>query len=306
MSVRTSTRLEGTVLNRLGEWLQRGSNRAKLLMVPLIVFEVLFFLVPLLYLFRISLYAPAESAAYIPGTLSIQSYIAILSSDIVRNVLMFTIQFTLVVTVITLCISTMLSYAIWRADGLLKTALLFAVVLPLLTTLVVKLFATLLLLSPVGPLNQFLTSTGVIAQPMLLINNFFGVVVGQVYTALPYATLAIYSVMSTIEWETVEAARDLGASRPRSFYEVVLPQTLPGITVATVITFAWGVGAYASPALLGSASEKTFALEVERRLLQQFNWPQASALSILLLGFVLVSVLIMFNLLNRWGGESHV
>lgn len=297
---------QGTVWNRLGDWLQRGSNRAKLLMVPLIVFEVTFFIIPLIYLFRISLYKPTSEGVYAAGTWSLQSYIEILTSDLIVGLVVFTVKFTLIVTVVTLALAILLSYSIWRADGMLKTVLLFAVILPLLTTLVVKLYAWLLLLSPIGPFNNALMSVEFVQQPLILVNNFFGIVVGQVYVVLPFATLAIYSVLSTIEWDTVEAARDLGASRPRSVFEVVLPQALPGISVATVITFAWGVGAYAAPALLGSASEETFAIEVERLMIRQFNWPVASALSIVLLVIVLVTILVLFNLINRRGGEIYV
>ena len=302
-----SAQYSQVVPNRIGHWLQRGSNRAKLLMVPLILFELVFFIVPLMYLFRISLYEQTSEGAYAAGTWSVQSYFDVLASDLLFGLLVFTVKFTAVVMLLTLALAILLAYAIWRADGMLKTALLFAVILPLLTTLVVKLYSWLLLLSPIGPFNTALLATGLIEQPLILVNNFTGTVVGQVYTALPYATLAIYSVLSTIEWSTVEAARDLGATRPRSFVEIVLPQALPGIAVGMVVTFAWSVGAYAAPALLGSATEKTFAIEVERLILRQFNWPVAAALSIVLLLIVLVSILVMFGLLNRWGGEEmHV
>ena len=297
---------DGTAWNRVGRWLQRGSNRAKVLMVPLVVFELVFFIVPLLYLARISLFKASTGAAYVPSTWSLESYATVLTSELVRGLLVFTVKFTIIVTVITLAIAMLMAYAIWRADGFLKTVLLMAVIFPLFTTLVVKLYSWLLLLSPIGPFNTILMGAGMVDRPLILVNNLFGVVVGQVYTVLPYATLAIYSVLSTVDWKTVEAARDLGATRPQSFREVVLPQTLPGITVATVITFAWGVGAYASPALLGSTTEKTFAIEVERLMLRQFDWAQAAALSIILLLFVLASVLVMFNLLERWGEETYV
>lgn len=299
-------RQQETFWNRLGDWLQRGSNRAKLLMIPLILFEVVFFIIPLIYLLRISLYKPTSEGVYAAGTWSLQSYIEILTSDLIVGLVIFTVKFTLIVTMVTLALALLLSYSIWRADGMLKTVLLFTVILPLLTTLVVKLYAWLLLLSPIGPFNNALMSVEFVQRPLILVNNFFGIVVGQVYVALPYATLAIYSVLSTIEWDTVEAARDLGANRPRSVFEVVLPQALSGISVATVITFAWGVGAYAAPALLGSASEETFAIEVERLMLSQFNWPVASALSIVLLVIILVTILVLFNLINRRGGEMYV
>lgn len=293
------------VFTRVGNLLQQGSTRAKLLLVPLTVFEAIFFVVPLLYLIRISLYEPSSAGAYAAGTVSLMSYANVLTSSYLHEVLLFTFKLAVTSTVITVGISFAYAYAIWRATGIKQTALLFAMVLPLLTTLVAKLYAWVLLLSPEGTINDALLAAGTVESAIPLMNNFLGVVVGQVYVCLPYAVLSIYSVVSTLDWETVEAARDLGASRPRSVMEVVVPAAIPGIAVATVITWAWGVGAYASPALLGSASQTTFAIEVEDRMLTEFNWPEASAMALLILLLVFVSVLLLFNFLNRYGGGEN-
>lgn len=292
-------------IDRFGRLLQRGSTRAKLLLVPLTVFETIFFIIPLLYLLRISLYEPASSGAYVEGTWSTTSYVNIVTSSFIHDILLFTIKLAVISTIITVVIAFAYAYAIWRAGGIKQTILLFAMVLPLLTTLVAKLYAWVLLLTPNGTVNEYLLSAGLISQPMELMNNFLGTVIGQVYICLPYAVLAIYSVMSTLEWDTVEAAQDLGASRPRAVLEVVVPGAMPGVAVATVITWAWGVGAYAAPSLLGSSSERTFAIEVENRMLSQFNWPEASAMALLILLFVLVSVMLLFNFLNRYGGGEQ-
>lgn len=292
-------------LDKLGAFIKRGSNRAKLLLVPITVFEAVFFLLPLAYLFRLSLYESGSSGAFIEGTLSIESYVAILTSSLVHQILFFTIKMAVVSTVITMVIAFGYSYAIWRADGLTRTALLFSIVLPLLTTLVAKLYAWLVLLSPAGTINRPLVEAGVVSQPLPLMYNFTGVIIGQVYIILPYAVLSIYSVMSTLDWQTVEAARDMGASRPRSVLEIVLPGSMPGIIVGTVVTWAWGIGAYASPSLLGSESERTLSIEVESRMLTQFNWPEASAMALLMLVMVLSTVLVLFNLMNRLEGEGE-
>ena len=289
-------------LNRLGNLIQRGSTRAKLLLVPITVFETIFFIIPLLYLLRISLYEPTTSGAYVAGTWSISSYVTIITSSFIHDILFFTFKLAVVSTIVTVAIGFVYAYAIWRASGFKQTVLLFAMVLPLLTTLVAKLYAWVLLLTPNGTVNQYLLGAGVIGEPLALMNNFLGTVIGQVYISLPYAVLAIYSVMSTLDWDTVEAAHDLGASRPRAVLEVVVPGAMPGVAVATVITWAWGVGAYAAPSLLGSSSERTFAIEVENRMLTQFNWPEASAMALLILLLVLASVLLLFNFLNRYGG----
>jgi spermidine/putrescine transport system permease protein len=175
-------------------------------------------------------------------------------------------------------------------------------VLPLLTTLVIKTYAWVPLLAPSGTVNTLLLAVGLLSSPIQVVPNTLGVVVGQVYIVLPYAMLAIYSVLSTVEWELVEAARDLGAGRVRSFFEVVLPEIMPGITVATIISFAWSVGAYSAPALLGAGSDRPFALEVQEQMLLNFNWPVATALSTVMLVLMFVSIVCIYAVLGRFGG----
>ena len=297
MSVTTET-----VFNRIGRYLQQGSNRAKLLLIPTAIFELVFFVIPLLYLTRISLYQPTGSGSYAAGTWAISSYLNVLTSSYIHGIFVFTLKLAVVSTIISVTVGFVYAYAIWRSSGIKRLALLFATVLLLLTTIVAKLYAWVLLLTPEGLINNVLVGSGLVAQPVPLMNNFLGVVIGQVYICLPYAILSIYSVISTLNWETVEAARDLGASRPRSVIEVVVPGALPGIAVATVITWAWGVGAYAAPSILGSSTQRTIAIEVDNRMLTAFNWPEASAMGLLMLLIVLASVLLLFNFLNRYGG----
>ena len=293
-------------LAKFGSFLKQSSSRARLLLIPITVFETVFFIIPLVYLFRLSLYETGSSAAYVGGTLTFGSYVTILTSSFIHQLLFFTVKLAVISTVITMVIAFGYSYAIWRADGLKRTALLFSIVLPLLTTIVAKLYAWLVFLSPAGTINRPLVEAGLVGQPLPLMYNFTGVIIGQIYIILPYAVLAIYSVMSTLDWQTVEAARDMGASRPRSVLEIVLPGSMPGIIVGTVVTWAWGIGAYASPILLGSEGERTLSIEVESRMLTRFSWPEASAMALLMLVMVISTVLILFNLMNRYKGDQNV
>lgn len=290
------------IIGQFGDFLGRGNRRSLALLIPVIVFEVVFFIVPLVNLVRISLYE-SGSGAYQEGTLSISGYLSVLSSELIREIAVYTFGFATVTTVITVVLATIYAYAIWRASGILRTFLLFAVVMPLLTTLVVRLYAWMVLLSPAGTVNDLLIAIGAIHEPLSMLNNSFSVVVGQIYIIFPYAVLAIFSVLTTMSWETVEAARDLGASRPRSVYEVVLPQIVPGVIVASVISLAWGVGAYASPTILGSPREETLAVRVETLMFQRNAWPEAAALALMLLIVVLVVIAVLFWLVGKWGGD---
>lgn len=276
-------------------------NVGRLLLLPLILLEIGVFVAPFLYLVRISLYKPARVDFFQPGTWGIGAYSGLLTDPYIHDLFFVTLRIASIATVVTLAIGLFYAYALWRADGLVKTALLIAMVLPLLTTLVVKLYAWVLLLAPLGTVNNTLVGMGLISEPLPLMSNTFGVVVALTYTTIPYAALPIYSVLENMEWEVVEAARDLGAGRVRSFVEVVIPQVIPGIIVSTVLTLVWNFGAYAAPGLLGSGSERMLSQEIEY-FLYRFSWPRAAALSIVMLVFVVASVIVLFNLLGRRGG----
>ncbi|WP_049924599.1 ABC transporter permease [Halopiger djelfimassiliensis] len=300
----TATPLSGT-LDRVWQPLMERSRskRALLLMLPLLAFELLIFVAPFLILLRISFAEGATAGAFREGTWSLDAYATVLSSGVLKEIVAYSFLMGFAATAIAVTVGLVYAYAIWRAGGLLQSLLLFSVVLPLLTTLVIKTYAFMPLLAPNGTLNDLLVGLNLLSEPAQIVPGTAGVIVGQVYIVLPYAVLAIYSVMASMDWQLVEAARDLGASRPRSFFEVVVPQAMPGIIVATVISFAWSVGAYAAPALLGGGSDLTFAIEVERKMLTGFNWPTATALSVLMIGLMLASVAVLVVLLDYFGGE---
>lgn len=283
----------------------RDLYRPEYLLAPLVLFELAFFLVPLVLMFRVALFEQTNAGAYVPGTVTLANFQEVVLSSHFQTIVGFSLKFAVLVTAIAVLVSTYYAYAIWRADGLLKNLLLFAVVVTLLTTLVVRLFSILLLLSPVGVVNQLLVGVHLLREPALLVTNLFGATVGQVYTMFPYTVLSIYSVLATIDWKKVEAANDLGASELRAFYEIVLPQLLPGIAVATVISFAWSFGAYAAPFLLGATGQQTAAMEVYRLMISRFNWPLATALSFVVLVVVLASVSVLFLAIGDKLGENY-
>lgn len=299
MSVIGSTRGIGDAVREMYE----SSGRASLLVLPLLAFKLVFFVIPFLILARIAFSERADSGTHVSGTISLEAFLAIPESSVIRYVIYFSFTFGIVATIITVAVSFFYAYAIWRAEGLLKGLLLFSVILPLLTTLVIRTYAWLPLLTPTGTLNETLLAAGVIADPIQFAPGYVGALVGQVYIIIPYAVLAIYSVLVTMNWETVEAARDLGASRLGSIVHVVIPHAMPGIIVGTVIAFAWNVGSYAAPALLGGGPERTFAIEVENQVLRQFDWAVGSALAIVMLVMVLIAIALIVGVLSRFGGD---
>lgn len=285
----------------VGERLKRRDSSSLFMLLPIAAFELVFFVVPFLILLRMSFNAQTPEGSYATAW-TIASYVEVLQSELLRGIVLFSFKLGVIATAFSVLIGLFYAYAVYRASGLKKSVLLFAVILPLLTTLVVKTYAWRPLLAPDGVLNQILLSLGLLSSPITFAPGLIGTVIGQVYIVLPYSILSIYSVLTTLDWDAVEAARDLGASRPRSFLEVVVPEVMPGIAVATVVSFAWSVGAYAAPSQLGSGQQTTFAMTVGNLMLSQFNWPKGAALSVLMLAVMLVISLTLFRVLNSIGG----
>ncbi|MFB6183919.1 MAG: ABC transporter permease [Haloarculaceae archaeon] len=286
----------------LGEVITDRVSGAALLLVPVLLFELAVFVVPFFILLRISLTAQAVGQTNVPGTWTLESYLEILGSSTLHHFVAVSFEIGVIATVTTVVLGFAYAYIAWRATGWRKSLMLFSVVVTLLTTLVVKTFVWVPVLSPNGVISNGLQALHLVDDPLHLYPGFTAAIIGQTYVILPYTTLAIYSVLTTIDWSVVEAARDLGASRPRSIYEVVLPSAVPGLAVATVIAFAWNVGSYAAPFLLGSSRTRTMAMEVQSLMLNDFNWSMGSALAIVMMALVLLSVVVLFAALSRWEG----
>ncbi|WP_299266609.1 ABC transporter permease [Halorientalis sp.] len=272
--------------------------RTLLLLLPVLLLDIGAFLVPMGYLLRLSFTAQTSQGAFVEGSWSTDGYQYVVSSDLVHQIFTFTVAFGVGVTLLAVAIGVVYAYAAWQAERAGRIALLSVAVLSLFTTLVIKLFAVVLVFAPQGVLNDLLTGVGLLSEPVLLVDNLVGAVFGQLYIVTPYAILAVYAVLSTLDRHQVEAARDLGAGRWDAFREVILPHIRPGIAVATVVSFTWSIGAYAAPLLLGSGGEQTTGILISELLLTQFDWPAAAALAVItvtLVFSVLMAILWRFD-----------
>jgi len=135
--------------------------------------------------------------------------------------------------------------------------------------------------------NRWLIDIGLIADPLPLLNNFSGVLIGMVHVLLPYMVLPIYGAVRRLDPALVAAAQGLGASSWRIFWRVYLPLTLPGIFAGATIVFVLSLGFFITPALLGGGKVMMLAVLIEQQIHQTLNWPFAAALSAVLLALTL-------------------
>jgi len=292
--VSTATR----ILDRIKE---RTGNRGVALVVPVVCFELVVFVGALAYLVRLSFARSAETAAYESGTWTLANYVGILTDGYLRSRLLFSLRLGIVVTALAVVLGFVYAYAAWRADGRLRALLLGAILVELLISIVIKVYAWVPLLSREGTVNTALVGIGLVDEPVALLQTELGVVVGLVYSMLPYVVLAVYATLSTLDWAVVESARDLGASRPQSVLAVVVPQATPGLLAGGITAFAWSTVAFAAPTILGSPGEQTVASEASRFVNVTFDWPRAAALGVIAMVVVVLVTGVAVGLVARFG-----
>lgn len=197
---------------------------------------------------------------------------------------------------LTVVISLVLCYpvAFWvsRLSGSRKTFFLFLITLPFFASLIVRLYAWVLILRPSGAFNHLLLAIGLIDKPLDIIFTENAVVTGMVYVMVPFMFLPLYASVEKLDKSLLEASHDLGATRLQTFFKVIVPLTMPGIVGGSIIVFIPSLGNFVVPDVLGGAKVMMVGNLVEQQFLYARNWPFGAALSMIIMATVLVFLLI--------------
>lgn len=284
----------------------KSTHRAWLWAAPAVFLLAGLFVWPALYLFRLSFNQGGGGQSgfgiggsfYQPGTWTTDVYAALAGDSYFWDILNFTVWLGLVVTVLCVLLAYPTAHFIWMLGKRWKIAALAAVIVPKLSSLLVTIYGLKLILGDHGPVNDFLRTVGVASDPIILQNNVTGVVIGKTILILPYTILLIWAGLERIDKQLLVAARGLGASAWTAFLRVTLPLSLPALSTATLVSLIWGLGAFISPYLLGSPEEITLAVDVQRQMFENLNWPRAAAEGVALLG-TLALLAAAFGLAHR-------
>ena len=212
--------------------------------------------------------------------------------DIYVQIMWCTLMIAVQVTLVTLLISYPLAYAVANARPRFAGFVLVAVLMSFWTSILVRTTAWVILLQTSGLVNAFLLWTGAIAEPLQLIFNRFGAIVSMTHVLLPFAIIPMMNVMRTIPKSQADASRSLGAGPIETFLRVYFPQTIRGVAVAAGTVFILALGFYITPSLTGGPRDQMVSFYIAAFVKESLNWGMASALSVLLLGAVLVIVAI--------------
>jgi len=277
-------------------WLARKRESGFLLAIPTIAWLLILFVLPLVIVLIVSFLSRGRGGvAIMPFT--IEHYQR--SFGIFSIILWRSIGLAALTTLVCLVIGYPLAFFIsTRRHRLFQQVTLFLVILPFWTNFLIRTYAWRILLGDEGTINGFLLSLGLIEEPMKMLNTQFAVVVGLVYGFLPFMVLPIYASVERFNFRYVDAAHDLGANDLRTFLRVVLPLTLPGVLAGCALVFIPSVGAFVTPDLLGGTKGLMIGNLINNQFGGSGNMPLGSALSIVMMAMVMLSLLV-YLLANR-------
>jgi putative spermidine/putrescine transport system permease protein len=261
-----------------------------LLALPATAGVVLFLGLPVLDTFSTTLTQPGGPA---------EPYVAFFQSRLRRTVLWRTTEVATIVTLIALVVGFLTAWVVSRAPRRLKSLLIVAAVFPLLTGVVVRSFAWLVILGKNGILNDTLIALGLIAEPLQLLYTQGAVVVAMVYLFVPLMVLTCVGVLDSIPEDLLQAAASLGAPPGATFRQVVLPLAMPGLIVGAVLVFTGAFTSYATPQLLGGERQMMMGTFLYQRAMVTFDWVGASTIAAIMVAVTLAAVLLMSRIARR-------
>ena len=277
-------------------WLRRHRGLIPyLFLLPGGLWLIAFFLIPVVTMGSVALQEGSLGTGY---RLTFNFAIfpeAIANSD---TQLIRSVMFGLIVTVLTLLIGYPMAYTIAFRGGRYKSILLLLVILPFFTSFIIRTISWQFILADNGFLLGTLKDLGWLDERFRLLATPIAVVSGITYNFLPFVVLPLYVALEKIDHRLIEAANDLYASRLEAFLRVTLPLSLPGVFAASLLAFIPAVGDYINAELLRSRNETMIGNVIQRQFLVSNDYPEASALSLILMVALLASILLYTRLLR--------
>ncbi|WP_349359263.1 ABC transporter permease [Stappia sp.] len=272
------------------------SDRAEntLLLLPGLLLLALAFFVPIAQMLVLSV--SGETG------FTLEHFARFLGDPYYLNVLWRTVRLSVLITLICVAIGFPLAYIMARVGPRLRLWLIVLVILPLMTSVVVRTFGWMVLLSRSGLVPDILRDLGLAGRNFSIMQTEAAIVIGMVQVLLPFMTLSILGVVTRIDPRLEEAARTMGCSFLKSLRTVVLPLAVPGIIAGSLLVFTLSASSFVTPNLLGGARIQVLAASIYRSVTQTLDWPFAAAQAVILFVGVL---LILVPYARLAGGRSN-
>ncbi len=262
------------------------------LTLPLAALFVAFFVAPLCVLFALSL--ATEQGA---GDFTLANYTTFFGDRYHLSILTDTLWLGVKSTLVCLVFGFPIAWVCARAQARWQSVLIFLVILPILTSVVVRTFSWIVILGRQGVLNQIVLGLGLTDEPLKLLFTETGVIMVLAQVQMPLMVLPILTVLSRIDPNLGDASRALGAGEWRTLWRITMPLSMPGILAGCILTFAACITAFVTQTLIGGARLIYMPLHIYQQAVGANNWPFAAAISVIFM----VAVLLVVAALNGFG-----
>lgn len=261
------------------------------LLAPVGVLYAIQFVGPLVFLLVMSFWQAVPGASPEPAFV-LDNYRDVLTDGFTLGILWRTLYMGLIVSALTLVLAFPVAYGIARAPARFRTLLLIGVLLPFLTSAVIRSFGWMVLLAQNGVVTKLLDPLGIGGGPTGLLYTMPGLIIAMTHVFLPIMILVLFGVLDRVDVRLEEAAANLGASRIRTFFLVVVPLSLPGVLAGSLLVLTLAMSSFVTPALVAGPRVRVIATEIYDQSVNLINWPLAGAMAIvLMLLIMLVSAL---------------
>ncbi|OPD54336.1 spermidine/putrescine ABC transporter permease PotB [Bacillus thuringiensis] len=264
-------------------------KKGKLLALPTVAWLLIFFLIPLVFVLG---FAFMQRGAY--GTVEMQFTLENISrvfDPLYLGTLWETVKIAVITTVICLLIGYPFAYTITIVDRKYRSILLLLATIPFWINFLVRSYAWIVILRSQGLVNTLLLKLGIISEPLNLLYNTPSVILGMVYSLLPFMILPVYAAIEQLDKRKLEAAYDLGATPIKAFLNITVPMTMSGIATGSILVFVSSIGMFVVSDVMGGSKVALIGNVIQNQFLGARDWPFGSALSIIV---VLFSVLLIY------------
>lgn len=266
------------------------------LTLPLAALFVAFFVAPLVVLVLLSLHGEA-----LMKTWTLANYVKFFTDSFNYAILFETLMLGVKATLLCLAFGFPIAWVCARAGARLQSVIVFLVILPILTSVVVRTFGWIVILGRQGVINQILIGAGIINEPIRLLYTEIGVIMVLAQVQMPLMVLPILTVLGKIDPNLGDASRVLGAGEWKTLWRVTLPLSLPGIIAGCILTYTACITAFVTQTLIGGARLIYMPLHIYQQAVGANNWPFAAAISVVFM----VAVMIIVGILGALGRRSE-
>ncbi|WP_309568876.1 ABC transporter permease [Clostridium estertheticum] len=272
-------------------------NILKVLTIVPISFWMLFFVaIPLLYIVFISFMQRGDDGSIV--YISTISNYTRMARPLYVKVFLDSIVVAFVTTLFTLVFGYPFAYFATKIKKY-KILVMLLIMAPFLTNSLIRTYGWIVILSTNGILNHALLITGIIKEPLKMLYSYGSVMIGMIYTMFPFMVLPLYNSIDKMDRAYIEAAKDLGSSRWKTFRTVTVPLTMPGIVAGCILVFVPSVGLFFIPDLMGGSNVMLIGNLIENQFMGANDWPFGAALSIVMIFISLILILVYIKIVGK-------